>query len=72
MEKLNANLLDIRQMKIVTDQNPGGETEGKDSEIQTHIYHQVFEHMQKELNDCIRHHQDTKRCDYIQLHIQTE
>ena len=60
LEKLRAALLDIRQTHVMIEEDPGGH-EYSDRQIQ--ISEEVFQLMQKQLNVCIRHHQDTKRCD---------
>jgi hypothetical protein len=56
LEKLRANLLNIRQKLDTSTQESGAETDGgKEGEIETS--QEVFCRMQKQLNDCIRHHQ---------------
>jgi len=51
-EKLRAALLNIRQTLIITEREPGDTIE------------QGFQHMRKQLNECIRHHQDIKRYEH--------
>jgi len=59
LEKLRAALLDIRQTHVMKEQDcEGHQYSGR----QTQIYEEVLHRMRKQLNVCIRHHQDTKRC----------
>jgi hypothetical protein len=57
LEKLTATLLDIRQPHVISVQNNG-------QKGQSHISEDVFLHMQKQLNACIRHHQEIHRYGY--------
>jgi hypothetical protein len=57
LEKLRANLLDIRQKHVTSEQDSGAETDQEEEETQVHISQEVFSRMQRQLNDCIRHHQ---------------
>jgi len=63
-EKLRAALLNIRQTLVIIEREPGDESCQQDSERQTHTIEQGFQHMQKQLNECIRHHQDIKRYEH--------
>jgi hypothetical protein len=56
LEKLRANLLDIRQKLDTSAQDSGAETD-RDEGRQVQIYQELFYLMQEHLNDCIRHHQ---------------
>jgi hypothetical protein len=60
LEKLRASLLDIRQTHGTTERDWKDET----GQEEGHVYasDEVFHHMQKQLNDCIRHHQQILRC----------
>jgi hypothetical protein len=58
LEKLRANLLDIRQKPDTSEQDSGTETDREEEETQVHTSQEVFRRMQKQLNCCIRHHQD--------------
>jgi aminoglycoside phosphotransferase len=60
LEKLRANLLDIRQKHYKADQDSGDETD-QEEEQQVQTSEELFPHMQKQLNDCIRHHQQIIR-----------
>jgi hypothetical protein len=69
LEKLRAALLDITQTHVMTEQETGGH---EYSDRQTHISEEVFQLMPKQLKVCIRHHQETKRCERMKnLLIQT-
>jgi hypothetical protein len=60
LEKLRANLLDIRQEYDTPAQDSGAETDTEERrEVQTS--QEVFRRMQKQLNSCIRHHQQIIR-----------
>jgi hypothetical protein len=59
LEKLALAWSDIGQTHV-TSQRDGQQTrDGK-----THISVALFHHMQEKLKDCIRHHQQIKRCGY--------
>jgi len=64
-EKLRAALLNIRQTDVITKREPGDEIGQQDSERQSHTVEQGFQHMRKQLNECIRHHQDIKRYEHM-------
>jgi len=57
VEKLRAALLDIRQTHGISEQNCA---DAGDQRALT--YDEQFRRMQKQLNNCIRHHQQIKRC----------
>jgi hypothetical protein len=57
LEKLRANLLDIRQKSHTSEQDSGTETDREEEETQAHAHQEMFRRMQRQLNDCIRHHQ---------------
>jgi hypothetical protein len=57
LEKLRWNLQDIRQQLGTLEQNSGVETDRKEEETQVKTSHEVFCRMQKQLNDCVHHHQ---------------
>jgi hypothetical protein len=64
MEKLTANLLDIRQKPDISEQDSGAETDREEEEAQVQTSEEVFRRMQRQLNDCIRHHQQIIRYPY--------
>jgi hypothetical protein len=57
LEKLRANLLDIRQELDTPAQDSGPETDREEEETQVQTSQEVFCRMQEQLNECIRHHQ---------------
>jgi len=61
LEKLRVGLLDIRQAYGTSLQDCGGETDEREVAAQKNIHSEQFRHMQKQLNNCIRHHQEIKR-----------
>jgi len=61
LEKLKAALLDIRQTFVTSEQDYGVETLQQVGQGQGYAAEDVFRHMQKQLNACIRLHQDVKR-----------
>ena len=61
LEKLNASLLDIRQTYAILLQDCGGETDEREAAGQKNTYSEPFRHMQEQLNNCIRHHQEIQR-----------
>jgi hypothetical protein len=61
LQKLRTNLLDIRQTHDTEQQNSVAETD-QEEERQVHTSQQVYCDMQKQLNDCVRHHQQILRC----------
>jgi hypothetical protein len=70
LEKLRAAILDIRQTHVTSEQDCGAVTDRQEGQGQGQGQGQVrtseelFGHMQKQLNNCIRHHQQIIRCDY--------
>jgi hypothetical protein len=61
LEKLRAAILAIRQTHVTSEQDRGDVTDQQEGEGQAHSSEELFRHMQKQLNDCIRHHQDIIR-----------
>jgi hypothetical protein len=57
LEKLRANLLDIRQKLDKSEQDSGVKTHREEEETQAQTSEEVFRRMQRQLNDCVRHHQ---------------
>jgi hypothetical protein len=64
MEKLTAALLDIRQTHATAKRDCGTQTDQQEAQGQARASEELFRHMQKQLNNCIRHHQEIKRCGY--------
>lgn len=64
-EMLRADLLNIRQTHVITERVSEDDSGQQDSEQQTHTTEQVFQHMRKQLNECIRHHQDINRYEHM-------
>jgi hypothetical protein len=60
LEKLRAALLDIRQTYVISEQHFGDGTD-QQGQGQTLASRELFRHMQKKLNNCVRHHQEIKR-----------
>jgi hypothetical protein len=54
LEKLRAALLDIRQTHVTAEWDCVAESDQQEAQ-------ELFHHMQKQLNNCIRHHQEIKR-----------
>jgi hypothetical protein len=76
LEKLRASLLDIRQRHVTWKQDSGAdsdeeEEQGQEKE-QVHTPQEVFHHMQKQLNDCIRHHQKILEYDHYFNHMSSK
>jgi len=65
LEKLRAALLDISQSQIINDHDSGEENYHLHSELHTDISENVTKHMRKQLNDCIRHHNNIQRYDHV-------
>jgi signal transduction histidine kinase len=61
LEKLRAALLDIRQTHGTSLQDCEGETDKREAAEQKNTHSEQFRHMQEQLNNCIRHHQEIKR-----------
>jgi hypothetical protein len=73
MEKLRAAILAIRQTHVTSEQDCEAETEQQGGESQqAHSSEELFSQMQRQLNDCIRHHQEIKRCGIINTTFQTD
>jgi hypothetical protein len=64
LEKLRAELLDIGQTHLMSEQDCGDWARQTDGPGRAHTSDEVFRHMQQKLKDCIRHHQQIKRCGY--------
>jgi hypothetical protein len=60
LEKLRANLLDIRQKPDTPAEDSGAETD-REEETQVQASQEVFCRMQEQLNDCIRLHNEILR-----------
>ena len=61
LEKLKLALLDIRQTHVVSEQHCKDEIDQEETGGQKKTPSQLFRHMQEQLNNCIRHHQEIKR-----------
>jgi hypothetical protein len=61
LEKLKLALLDIRQTHVVSEQHCGDGTDQEETGGQKNTPSKPFRHMQEQLNNCIRHHQEIKR-----------
>jgi len=61
LEKLRAALLDIRQTHGTSLQDCGGKTDEREAAGQKNTQSEQFRHMQEQLNNCVRHHQEIKR-----------
>jgi hypothetical protein len=57
LEKVRANLLHIRQKLDASELDPSSETDREEKETQVQTSPEVFHHMQRQINDCIRLHQ---------------
>jgi hypothetical protein len=64
LEKLAVALSDIRQTHVTLQQDSEDRARQQTRQGQTHISVELFHHMQKQLNDCIRHHQQIKQYVY--------
>jgi hypothetical protein len=64
LEKLRAALLDIRQTHANKELDARTVTDQQEAQGQADTSEDVFSDMQKQLNNCIRHHQEIKRCGY--------
>ncbi|XP_033607079.1 odorant receptor 4 [Cryptotermes secundus] len=58
LEKLRANLLDIRQELDPPAQDSGAETDTEEEGTQVHTSQDVYCRMQQQLSDCVRHHHE--------------
>jgi hypothetical protein len=61
LEKLRANLLDIRQNPNRSEQDSGADTGREEEEKEVQPPQELFRCMQRQLNDCVRHHQQILR-----------
>ncbi|XP_033609376.1 uncharacterized protein LOC117282726 [Cryptotermes secundus] len=61
LEKLRAALLDIRQTHVTAERDCGAQADLLEAHGQARASEELFRHMQKQLNNCIRHHQEIKR-----------
>lgn len=69
LEKLRAALLHIKQTHVRTD-HYSGEDNYHYSERHTNISGNVIQHLRKQINDCIRHHQNIQRYDNLWKYVQ--
>jgi hypothetical protein len=80
LQKLKLALLDIRRTHVMSGRDCGDVTHQQAAEEQTLVSQDLFLHMRKKLNNCIRHHQEIKRyayhrrckLNYLELHIVPE
>ncbi|XP_033609374.1 uncharacterized protein LOC111869593 [Cryptotermes secundus] len=61
LEKLRAALLDIRQTHVTAERDCGTQADLLEAQEQARASEELFRHMQKQLNNCIRHNQEIKR-----------
>jgi hypothetical protein len=61
LEKLTANLLEIRQKADLPELEWRADTDHEEEQGQVYTPQHMFCRMQKQLNDCIRHHQEILR-----------
>jgi hypothetical protein len=61
LEKLRENLETIRQTLGTSLQGYGGDTDEWEAAGEKYTHTDQFRHMQEQLNNCIRHHQEIKR-----------
>jgi hypothetical protein len=63
LEKLRATILDIRQTHVTSQQDCEADTDQREKLEQEEVWtsEEVFYHMQKQLKNCIRHHQQIIR-----------
>jgi hypothetical protein len=64
LEKLRTALLEIRQTYVKSVKKFGDEAKQLCCEEQVYNSEQIFTHMQKQLNYCIRHPQEIRRCGF--------
>jgi hypothetical protein len=57
LEKLRTNLLEIRQKLDTSEQDSGAGIGREEEKTEAKTSQEVFRRMQRQLNDCIRHHQ---------------
>jgi hypothetical protein len=63
--KLRAVLLDIRPTHVTAERDCGTQAEEQEAQGQARASEELFRHMQKQPNNCIRHHQEINRRGYI-------
>jgi signal transduction histidine kinase len=61
LEKLRAALLDIGQKYGTSLQYCGAKSDEREAAGQKNTHSEHFRHMQEQLNNCIRHHQEIKQ-----------
>ncbi|XP_023717009.1 odorant receptor 2a [Cryptotermes secundus] len=61
LEKLRAALLDIRQIHVTAERDCGTQADLLEAQGHSRASEELFRHMQKQINNCIRHHQEIKR-----------
>jgi hypothetical protein len=61
LEKLRASLLDIRQTHDIAEQGCGTQSDQQEAQGQVQKSEELLHHMQKQLSECIRYHQDIQR-----------
>lgn len=64
LEKLRWDLLDIRRAVAKSQQNCLAAAEQQQEQGQRQCSEELLRDMQQQLNGCIRHHQEIKRCDH--------
>ena len=61
LEKLKLALLDIRRTHVISEQQCGDGIQQSDVHEQPNLSEESLRHMQEQLNNCIRHHQQIQR-----------
>jgi hypothetical protein len=61
LDKVSAALLDVTQTHGTSLQDCEGETDEGEAAGQKNTHSEQFRHMQEQLNNCLRHHQEIKR-----------
>jgi hypothetical protein len=61
LEQLRRDLLAIRQTVVKSQQTCVAAIEQEKKEDQRHCSEELFRNMQRQLNSCLRHHQEIKR-----------
>ena len=61
LEQLRQDLLAIRQTAVTSQQTCLAAAEKEEKEEQSRCSEELFRDMQKQLNVCLRHHQEIKR-----------
>ena len=62
LEKLKLAVLDIRRTHVISEPHSRDGIQQSDVHDQPKLSDVSFRHMQEQLNNCIRHHQQIKRC----------